>query len=235
VRRTLAIASICLAAALGACGGDDDGGEAQDTSAPSTQAAPPETTTPETDAQSGACEQAEEPSTREREGKKPTKELDPRREHRLVVTTNCGEFTITLDPKASPKAVASFAALAKAKYFDGTYFHRIVPGFVIQGGDPTGTGSGGPGYQTVDRPKPDARYTRGVVAMAKTSADPPGAAGSQFFVVTGEDVGLPPEYAVLGRVVQGLDVVERIGQLGDPETEQPTQPVVVRGMTVSAG
>ena len=71
--------------------------------------------------------------------------------------------------------------------------------------------------------------------MAKTSADPPGAAGSQFFVVTGEDVGLPPEYAVLGRVVQGLDVIERIGGLGDPETEQPTQPVVVRDMTVSTG
>ena len=147
----------------------------------------------------------------------------------MVVTTNCGEFTIRLDPKASPKGAASFAALVEEKFFDGTTFHRIVPGFVIQGGDPTGTGTGGPGYSTVDTPAGDTVYTKGVVAMAKTGAEAPGTAGSQFFVVTAADAGLPPDYAVVGEVTEGLDVVERIGLLGGPD-ELPTQPVVVETM-----
>ncbi len=103
---------------------------------------------------------------------------------------------------------------------------------MIQGGDPTQTGSGGPGYSTVDKPASDAAYVKGVVAMAKTADEPAGTAGSQFFVVTGEDVGLPPEYAIVGTVTEGLDVVERIGRLGDPTTEQPTQPVVIESVTV---
>jgi peptidyl-prolyl cis-trans isomerase B (cyclophilin B) len=110
-------------------------------------------------------------------------------------------------------------------------FHRIVPGFVIQGGDPTQTGTGGPGYSTVDTPASDATYPKGVVAMAKTQAEPAGTAGSQFFVVTGENVDLPPDYAVVGTVTDGLDVVERIGTLGDPATEQPLQPIVVESVT----
>jgi peptidyl-prolyl cis-trans isomerase B (cyclophilin B) len=189
------------------------------------------------DEESGAtngCEEVDAPEAKPEGGRRPPREqLDASKSYQVAVETNCGTFTIELDLDSAPKTAASFVALAEDGFFDDTTFHRIVPGFVIQGGDPTGTGSGGPGYQTVDPPKPGARYTKGVVAMAKTSADPPGAAGSQFFVVTGADVGLPPEYAVLGRVAAGLDVVERIGQLGDPETEQPTQPVVVSGMTVS--
>jgi peptidyl-prolyl cis-trans isomerase B (cyclophilin B) len=123
-------------------------------------------------------------------------------------------------------------ALARRGYFEGTDFHRIVPGFVIQGGDPTGTGSGGPGYTTRDPPPAGASYTRGVVAMAKAQAEPSGTAGSQFFVVTGADAGLPPEYALLGKVVRGLAVVERIGRFGDPATEQPTRRVVIRRVTI---
>jgi peptidyl-prolyl cis-trans isomerase B (cyclophilin B) len=188
------------------------------------------------DEESGAgdgCEDVDAPEAKPDGGQRPPREqLEASKTYQVALETNCGTFTIELDLDSAPKTAASFVALAEDGFFDDTTFHRIVPGFVIQGGDPTGTGSGGPGYQTVDRPKPDARYTKGVVAMAKTPADPPGAAGSQFFVVTGEDAGLPPEYAVLGRVVEGLDVVERIGQLGDPETEQPTQPVVVSRMTV---
>ncbi len=149
----------------------------------------------------------------------------------LVVRTNCGDFTIRLNPTSAPNTTASLLKLAGNGYFDDTIFHRIVPGFVIQGGDPTGTGTGGPGYSTVDRPKPDARYTKGVVAMAKTAQEPPGTSGSQFFVVTGDDVGLPPEYAIVGEVTAGLDVVERIGTLGDPNTERPTQPVVIEQVT----
>jgi len=101
-----------------------------------------------------------------------------------VVKTSEGTFTIRLDVKDSPNAVASFEKLAKKGFFKGTIFHRIVPGFVIQGGDPTGTGTGGPGYTTTDPPPTNARYTHGVVAMAKTATESPGTAGSQFFVVT---------------------------------------------------
>jgi cyclophilin family peptidyl-prolyl cis-trans isomerase len=108
-----------------------------------------------------------------------------------------------------------------------------VPGFVIQGGDPTGTGKGGPGYTVRDVPPADATYTKGVVAMAKTATQPSGTSGSQFFVVTGADVGLPPQYAILGAVTKGLRVVERIGKLGNPANERPTRKVIVQRMTVT--
>jgi len=149
-----------------------------------------------------------------------------------VVTTNCGTFTIRLDPKQSPHAVASFEALAKDGYFDDTVFHRIVPGFVIQGGDPTAMGTGGPGYTTVDPPPTGTAYTKGVVAMAKTMDEPPGAAGSQFFIVTGDRLALAPDYAVIGEVTDGKDVVERIGLLLSPSTEQPTETVVIRSIEI---
>src|SRR5919202_1513084 len=151
---------------------------------------------------------------------------------RAVMVTSEGTFTIALDARDSPCTTASFAALARRGYFEGTDFHRIVPGFVIQGGDPTGTGSGGPGYTTRDEPPADTSYTGGVVAMAKAAAEPSGTAGSQFFVVTGADARLPPEYALLGRVVRGLAVVERIGRFGDPATEQPTRRVRIRRVTI---
>ena len=131
------------------------------------------------------CTAVEAPQPRKPEPRQaPTTEVNPELTRRAVVKTNCGEFTITLDPRSSPNAVASFATLANAGYYDDTTFHRIVPEFVIQGGDPTGTGMGGPGYTTVDTPAKDTRYTLGTVAMAKTVAEPRGAAGSQFFVVT---------------------------------------------------
>jgi peptidyl-prolyl cis-trans isomerase B (cyclophilin B) len=148
-----------------------------------------------------------------------------------TVRTTHGEFSFDLDETASPKAVASFVELAGKGFFDGTVFHRIVPGFVIQGGDPTGTGTGGPGYSTVDTPGADTTYEQGVVAMAKTASDPPGTAGSQFFVVTADDAGLPPDYAVIGRVTDGMDVVLAIGELGDA-SQKPTERVAVESVTI---
>jgi peptidyl-prolyl cis-trans isomerase B (cyclophilin B) len=162
----------------------------------------------------------------------PAERLDPEVTYELVFATSCGSFTVTLDQAAAPATTASLVALARDGFFDDTVFHRIVPGFVIQGGDPTQSGSGGPGYQTVDPPPADSTYVKGVVAMAKTSAEPAGTSGSQFFVVTGADIGLPPEYAVVGNVTSGIEVVERIGELGDPTTEQPTRPVVITSVTV---
>jgi peptidyl-prolyl cis-trans isomerase B (cyclophilin B) len=159
--------------------------------------------------------------------------LDPKKPHTVDVLTNQGSFAIRLAVDTSPCTTSSFAALVRKKFFDGTVFHRIVPGFVIQGGDPTGTGAGGPGYTVVEPPPRNALYTQGVVAMAKSADEPPGAAGSQFFIVTGGDAGLRPEYAILGVVTKGLRVIERIGLSGDPATEKPTRRIVVLRMVVT--
>ncbi len=160
--------------------------------------------------------------------------LDRAKTYTATVQTNLGTFAFTLDVADSPCTSSSFAQLARQRFFDGLIFHRIVPKFVIQGGDPNGNGSGGPGYTVVDTPPSNGRYVRGVVAMAKTGAEPPGTSGSQFFVVTGADAGLPPDYALLGKVTRGLDVVERIGRLGNPQTEAPTRRIVIRQLTVTA-
>ena len=159
--------------------------------------------------------------------------LDKSKPHTVSVLTNYGSFDIRLDVADSPCTTSSFAALVRRGFFDGTRFHRIVPGFVIQGGDPTGTGRGGPGYTVVDVPPRNSLYTEGVVAMAKAQNEPTGTAGSQFFVVTAADAGLPPEYAILGVVTKGLKVVEKIGKLGNRQTEQPTRRVVVLRMTLT--
>ena len=148
--------------------------------------------------------------------------------------TNCGSFTIDLAVKTAPATTASFVSLVRKGFYDNTIFHRIVPGFIIQGGDPTASGLGGPGYSTVDKPPPTARYTLGTVAMAKTQAEPDGTSGSQFFIVTAQDAQLPPQYAIVGEVKDGLDTVTKIGELGDASTEQPTEIVEIQKATVSS-
>lgn len=183
----------------------------------------------------GECDQVEQPAPRTPEKFEPPRgTLDPSKTWQLVFATSCGDFTVQLDLRLAPETTASLVSLARHGFYDGTVFHRIVPGFVIQGGDPTQTGTGSPGYATLDAPPPSVRYTKGTVAMAKTSLAPAGTAGSQFFVVTADDAGLRPEYAIVGHVTEGLDVVEHIGTLGDAN-ERPTQPVVVRSVTVVEG
>jgi peptidyl-prolyl cis-trans isomerase B (cyclophilin B) len=154
----------------------------------------------------------------------------------VTVVTNCGTFAFDLDVKHSPKTSASIDYLVKRGFYDGLTFHRVAAGFVIQGGDPLGNGSGGPGYSVVEAPPAGTQYVRGVVAMAKTESDPPGASGSQFFVVTGANVGLPPDYAVAGNVVSGMGVVEQIGSLptNPPGDGLPTTNVVMSKVTVSS-
>jgi len=164
---------------------------------------------------------------------KPTSKLDPGKTYVITMKTNCGTFAFKIDQAQSPNASASFVNLTQKGFFDNTVFHRIVPGFVIQGGDPTATGTGGPGYETVDKPPASASYTHGVVAMAKGENEAPGTAGSQFFVVTSANAGLPPDYAIIGKVTKGLDVVDRIGLLGDAQ-EQPTQIVEIESATVAS-
>jgi cyclophilin family peptidyl-prolyl cis-trans isomerase len=183
-------------------------------------------------ADAAGCIPVSQPKPGQRTEPKPTARLDPSKSYDVAIATNCGSFTIHLAVKTSPATTASFVSLARKGYFDRTIFHRIVPGFVIQGGDPTASGTGGPGYSTVDRPPPSTRYTLGLVAMAKTNTEAPGTSGSQFFAVTAKDANLPPDYAVLGTVTKGLNVVERIGRLGDPSTEQPTEIVEIEKATV---
>jgi len=223
VSRPLALLLCALALGLAACGDDDDSGS-------SGGDAPADTTRRE------ACATVEQPEPKPDGGaKRPSSALDPDATYDVVLKTSCGDITIRLDQKTSPKTAASFAGLAEAGFFDGTVFHRIVPGFVIQGGDPTATGTGGPGYSTRDVPPQDTAYTKGTVAMAKTGTEPPGTAGSQFYIVTAPDAGLPPEYAVLGEVVKGQQWVDAIGKLGDPasgDAGTPLQPVVIERATL---
>ena len=210
------------------CGGDNGSeGESEATTEETAEATPETTET--------GCEKVDKPESKgEGELSKPTNELDPSKTYVATVSTTCGDFEIELDVKRAPKTAASFAFLAEEGFYDNTTFHRIVPGFVIQGGDPLGTGMGGPGYSVVEAPPKNLSYTRGVVAMAKGGTEPFGASGSQFFVVTGEDVGLPPQYALLGKVINGQDVVDTIGTSAtDPATEQPIDPVVIETVTIS--
>jgi peptidyl-prolyl cis-trans isomerase B (cyclophilin B) len=209
--RPLIAAVVALAIVVGGCGGDDD----QDESGAADTPAAAETQ-PAEEPQAG-CKDVAQPTPRDGGGqKKPTRTLDASKTYEVVFETSCGAFTIRLDQKTAPQAAASFVSLARSGYFDETIFHRIVPGFVIQGGDPTASGSGGPGYSTRDRVPRDAAYDPGVVAMAKAGNEPSGTAGSQFFVVTGPGAGLTPDYALLGRVTKGMKVVQEIGELGDP-------------------
>jgi peptidyl-prolyl cis-trans isomerase B (cyclophilin B) len=206
-----------VAAALPGCGGDGS----------STTVALP-----------AGCQQVPKPSPRHVHLRPPQAKLAPGAKLTATVDTSCGSFRVALDAARSPKTVSSFVYLARKGVYDDTVFHRIVPNFVIQGGDPTETGSGGPGY-TVDEPPPaNTGYTKGTVAMAKAAVEPPGRSGSQFFVVTTTDAGLPPQYAVLGEVSSGEEVVKRIATLGDPASGQagtPLATVVIRRITVGRG
>ena len=255
MRRPLAfLGCVLVPLIVASCGGDDEQEIADnqqpfptadlvsDSSIPitaSTDAAGADPVGADSSAASGGefseCDDVEAPGPREDGGAtQPTETLDSALTWTLTFDTSCGEFVITLDLESAPSTAASLVALAQSGFYDDTVFHRIIPGFVIQGGDPTASGEGGPGYQTVDPPASDAAYVRGVVAMAKSPQEAAGTSGSQFFVVTGADSGLPPDYAIVGEVTEGLDVVDVIGPLGDPATEEPTQVVLIESVTADS-
>ncbi|MEO5575710.1 MAG: peptidylprolyl isomerase [Gaiellaceae bacterium] len=215
---------LVLVLALAACGGDDEPESAGTTAA----------TTEETQAtlSDDTCESVEAPEPKPDGGRTaPTATLEVDTTYELVVETSCGDFTIELDQKLAPKTAASLVSLARDGFYDDTVFHRVVPGFVIQGGDPTGTGTGGPGYKTVDVPPAETTYSTGVVAMAKAGNEPPWTSGSQFFVVTAPDAGLPPDYAIVGTVTDGMETVSAIEALGTGDGP-PSQPVVIEKVAV---
>ncbi|HZB36013.1 MAG TPA: peptidylprolyl isomerase [Gaiellaceae bacterium] len=161
------------------------------------------------------------------------KPLEDGGNYKIEFETTHGSFTVEIDEELAPCNGGSMMQLAENAFFDGVVFHRIVPGFVIQAGQSTKTPDGGPGYTTIDPPPADTQYRKGVVAMAKTELDPPGTGGSQFFVVTGSNVTLPPDYAPIGKVVEGMAVVAKIGKLGDLQTQTPTEEIVIEQATVS--
>jgi cyclophilin family peptidyl-prolyl cis-trans isomerase len=236
-RVSLLLATAVLVPGLAACGGDDDTTSTAETTPTATsEAAPPATSTEE--AAAPGCKEVKAPEPRSDEP-----ELPKPRPARLkgtwdvAIATNCGSFTVRLDTKRQPKTAASFKSLVAGKFYDGLTFHRIAQGFVIQGGDPLGTGVGGPGYSVRETPPSDAEYTRGVVAMAKTGDEPAGTSGSQFFVVTGADTGLTPDYAIVGRVTEGMDTVDAISAVGSsgPPNDAPLAPVVIERATAEKG
>jgi peptidyl-prolyl cis-trans isomerase B (cyclophilin B) len=183
------------------------------------------------EASAGSCEKVEAAGPKNASFKAPEEVLKKGDAATVVMQTSCGTFEIELDTTRAPKTANSFAFLAEEGFYDGLTFHRVAPGFVIQGGDPEGTGTGGAGYTVDEEPPPNLAYTKGVVAMAKSSADPPGRSSSQFYVVTAPDAGLPPEYALVGKVSEGYDVVEKIDALGTPE-ETPKQTVLIEEVTI---
>jgi peptidyl-prolyl cis-trans isomerase B (cyclophilin B) len=191
--------------------------------------------TPASSALPQGCKPASKPPPRHVNLKPPHRQVRSSAKLTASVKTSCGTFGIALDARESPKTVSSFVYLADKGVYDETTFHRIVSNFVIQGGDPLGTGTGGPGYSVDEPPPPSTEYTKGTVAMAKTAVEPAGRSGSQFFVVTTTDAGLPPQYALLGKVSFGEDVVKRIASLADPASGQagtPSATVVIRKITV---
>jgi len=189
---------------------------------------------PGTTAGAGGCREVEAPKPKNASFRAPKQTVKAGEELTAEVETSCGTFAIALDSARAPKTVNSFVFLSEEGFYDGLPFHRVVPEFVIQGGDPLGDGTGGPGYSVDEKPPSSLAYTKGIVAMAKSAAEPPGRSGSQFFVVLGADAGLPPEYALVGKVSEGLDVVQRIGALGTPE-EKPKQTVVIDKISIERG
>ena len=208
---------------LASCGGDDEETPAN---------SPDATETPAATAQAG-CEKVPAAKPKDVKVPKPTAELAKGKTYVARVLTNCGEFEITLDSKRAPRTGGSFKTLVDKHFYDGLSFHRIVAGFVVQGGDPAGDGNGGPGYSVTEAPPEDLAYSKGVVAMAKTATEAAGTSGSQFFVVTGEDAGLPPDYALLGKVTKGQEVVDKIGVVEVGPDEKPVDPVVIRQIRIT--
>jgi len=226
--RPLALLFACLfLAAFAGCGDDEDEATAQPEA---TATATPEDTGGE---QTSGCEPAERAAPKDVALDKPKARLDPAKTYVATVTTNCGTFEITLDPERAPKTGGSFKHLVDEGVYDGLSFHRIVPGFVVQGGDPAGDGSGGPGYAVVEAPPKGLAYGKGVVAMAKTQIEDPGTSGSQFFVVTADDAGLPDDYALLGTVTAGQEVVDLIGVAPVGPDEQPVDPIIIQKIEIA--
>lgn len=154
--------------------------------------------------------------------------LDTSKQYQAVLDTSHGRITVDLDAGRSPLAVNNFVFLAREGFYDGVVFHRVIPGFMIQGGDPTGTGRGGPGYRFRDELEGSGEYTRGTVAMANAG---PNTNGSQFFIMH-RDYPLPHSYTIFGKVTDGLDAVDAIADLPTDRSDRPEEDAVIESVTI---
>ena len=163
----------------------------------------------------------------------PPMTIDPSGSYQAVIRTSAGDITVRLLAAESPATVNNFVFLAREGFYDGVIFHRVIAGFMIQGGDPTGTGSGGPGYRFADELEAarSLGYRMGTVAMANAGAN---TNGSQFFIMH-QDYGLPPNYSVFGRTIDGLDVVDAIASAPTGAQDRPVEPVVIEGIDIVEG
>ena len=160
----------------------------------------------------------------------PDQGIDPSKRYTATMDTSMGTIVIALDAVNAPKTVNNFVFLAAHHYYDGVIFHRIINGFMCQGGDPTGTGRGGPGYRFDDEPVKQ-RYQIGSVAMANAG---PNTNGSQFFLVSGPNgVGLPPQYSLFGQIVKGLDVLDAMQRVKTGGGDRPVDDVVINSVTIT--
>ncbi|MCW2924971.1 MAG: peptidylprolyl isomerase [Thermoleophilia bacterium] len=225
-----ALLLVVLAALFAAgCGGDDSGSGSSSKSSGDDSSASSDSADTSGDSSSGGGGDAVDPKVAARADSydaPPKLKLDPKKTYTVHMTTNLGAFDIAVDPKAGPIAAANFVFLVKAGYYDGTIFHRVIKDFMIQGGDPTGTGTGGPGYALKDD-KVNDPYERGTVAMANAG---PNTGGSQFFIVQGaQGEALPPQYVIFGKVdAAGMKVVDKIAGVevtSDPSSGAPSYPV----------
>lgn len=161
----------------------------------------------------------------------PAMEIDPQKRYTGNISTSMGDLVVALDALQAPATVNNFVFLARQGYYDGVIFHRIIPGFMIQGGDPTGTGRGGPGYRFGDELPRPGQYEVGSVAMANAGPD---TNGSQFFIVSGSNgVSLPPQYSLFGKVVKGLDVVDQIEKVRTGANDRPVADVTINSVTIT--
>ena len=252
-RQRILAAGIAIAVALGGVGfaaaalltNNDDTPPASPTNTPANPTASPSATGPATGgiACGGTKPAAADTvsSFNDKYSKPPKMTIDRSKTYVATMQTSCGTIKLELDAKTAPNTVNSIVFLAKQGLYDGTTFHRIVPDFVIQGGDPAGNGTGGAGYTVVDTPPKNAKYPVGTLAMAKTGSEPAGTSGSQFFIVTSASAqqALAPggvgQYAIAGRVIAGSNVVAKIAEVpvGGPTGDSPLQTVYIEKVTIS--
>jgi len=159
----------------------------------------------------------------------PEMTIDLAKTYAATLHTNHGDIEIEFDAMRSPMSVNNFVFLAREGFYDGVIFHRVIPGFMIQGGDPTGTGTGGPGYNFRDELEGSGTYSRGTVAMANAG---PNTNGSQFFICH-TDAGLPHSYNIFGKVTSGLDAVDAIAATPTGAQDKPHEDCVITSVTVT--
>lgn len=155
--------------------------------------------------------------------------IDPKKTYTATIDTSEGKIVAQLFPDKAPQTVNSFVFLAKEHFYDGVPFHRIIKGFMIQGGDPTGTGMGGPGYK-LKAEFNDTKHVKGILSMAR--AQDPDSAGSQFFIMHGTSPHLDNQYTAFGKVTEGLDVVDKIASTDTDGRDRPMKPITIKTVTI---